>query len=72
VLINRNGREQTLTLRAEAAPESPAKDERVLKGRNPFDGATVVNLSPAVAQDWAWIRSPGAACWSPRSARVSP
>ena len=28
-----------------------AKDERVLKGRSPFDGATVVNLSPAVAQD---------------------
>jgi S1-C subfamily serine protease len=51
VLINRNGREQTLTLKAEAAPESPARDERVLKGRNPFDGATVVNLSPAVAQD---------------------
>jgi S1-C subfamily serine protease len=51
VLINRNGKEQTLTLRAEAAPESPARDERVLKGRNPFDGATVVNLSPAVAQD---------------------
>ena len=51
VLVNRNGKEQTLTLRAEAAPESPARDERVLKGRNPFDGATVVNLSPAVAQD---------------------
>jgi S1-C subfamily serine protease len=51
VLINRNGREQTLTLRAEAAPETPARDERVLKGRNPFDGATVVNLSPAAAQE---------------------
>ncbi|MDR7118863.1 Do family serine endopeptidase [Caulobacter sp. BE254] len=51
VLINRNGKEQTLTLRAEAAPESPPRDERVIKGRNPFDGATVVNLSPAVAQE---------------------
>jgi Do/DeqQ family serine protease len=51
VLINRGGKEQTLTLRAEAAPETPARDERVLKGRNPFDGATVVNLSPAAAQD---------------------
>jgi S1-C subfamily serine protease len=51
VVIHRGDREQTLTLRAEAAPESPAKDERVLKGRSPFDGATVVNLSPAVAQD---------------------
>ena len=51
VVIHRGDREQTLTLRAEAAPESPAKDERVMKGRSPFDGATVVNMSPAVAQD---------------------
>ena len=51
VLINRGGKEQTLTLKAEAAPENPPRDERLLKGRNPFDGATVVNLSPAVAQD---------------------
>jgi S1-C subfamily serine protease len=51
VLIHRGGKEQTLTLRAEAAPENPVRDERTLKGRNPFDGATVVNLSPAVAQD---------------------
>lgn len=49
--IRRGEREQTLTVRAEAAPETPARDERVIKGRNPFDGATVVNLSPAVAQD---------------------
>ncbi len=44
-----NGREETLTLRAEAPPATPAKDEQVIRGRNPFDGATVVNLSPAVA-----------------------
>ena len=31
------------------APATPAKDEQVIRGRNPFDGATVVNLSPAVA-----------------------
>lgn len=49
--IHRNDREQTLTVRAEAAPESPARDERTLSGSNPFNGATVVNLSPAVAQD---------------------
>ena len=51
VLVHRGGKDLTLTMRAEAAPENPARDERVLKGRNPFDGATVVNLSPAVAQD---------------------
>ncbi len=49
--IHRNDREQTLTVRAEAAPEIPARDERTLSGGNPFNGATVVNLSPAVAQD---------------------
>lgn len=49
--IHRNDREQTLTVRAEAAPETPARDERTLSGANPFNGATVVNLSPAVAQD---------------------
>ncbi len=49
--IHRGDREQTITVRAEAAPDSPPRDERTIKGRNPFDGATVVNLTPAVAQD---------------------
>jgi len=49
--IQRNDREQTLTVRADAAPETPARDERTLSGSNPFNGATVINLSPAVAQD---------------------
>ena len=49
--IRRGDRDQTLTVRAEAAPETPARDERTLTGANPFNGATVVNLSPAVAQD---------------------
>lgn len=49
--IHRGDKEQSLTVRAEAAPESPARDERTLTGNNPFNGATVVNLSPAVAQD---------------------
>jgi len=51
MVIRRGEREQTLTVRAEAAPESPARDEKTLTGRSPFDGATVLNLSPAVAQD---------------------
>jgi Do/DeqQ family serine protease len=51
MVIRRGDKEQTLTVRAESAPESPAKDERTITGRNPFEGATVVNLSPAVAQD---------------------
>ncbi|MDB5474890.1 MAG: serine protease [Phenylobacterium sp.] len=43
------GEAQQLTLRAEAPPASPARDERVIAGRNPLQGATVVNISPAVA-----------------------
>ena len=51
LLVRRDGREQTLTLRAEPPPATPARDERTLAGRHPFDGATVVNLSPAVADE---------------------
>ena len=40
-----------MTLRAEAPPATPARDEQVISGRNPFDGARVVNLSPAVADE---------------------
>ena len=49
--VRRDGQTQTLRLRAETAPDTPARDQRVLSGRNPFDGATVVNLSPAVADE---------------------
>jgi Do/DeqQ family serine protease len=49
--IQRGDREQTVTVRAEAAPETPARDERAITGNNPFNGATVLNLSPAAAQD---------------------
>jgi Do/DeqQ family serine protease len=49
VTVLRDGREQTLTVRAEEAPNTPAADERTVTGRNPFAGATVVNLSPAAA-----------------------
>jgi Do/DeqQ family serine protease len=47
--VRRGGAEQPLSLRAEAPPASPARDERVIAGRNPLQGATVVNISPAVA-----------------------
>jgi S1-C subfamily serine protease len=47
-VLREGQREQTLTLRAEAPPSTP-RDERVIAGRNPIDGATVVNLSPATA-----------------------
>ncbi len=34
-----------------AAPEDPPRNETLLKGRQPFAGATVVNLSPAVIDE---------------------
>jgi len=49
--VHRGAGEQVLTLRAEAPPATPARDERLIAGRNPFAGATVVNLSPAVADE---------------------
>jgi S1-C subfamily serine protease len=49
--VRRGGVEQKLTIPAEPAPATPARDEHQISGRNPFDGATVVNLSPAVAEE---------------------
>jgi Do/DeqQ family serine protease len=43
------GAEQTAEVRLAAIPAEPASDEQTIAGRNPLDGATVVNLSPAVA-----------------------
>jgi len=49
--VRRAGGEQALIVHAEAAPATPPRDEQVIAGRNPFQGATVVNLSPAVAEE---------------------
>ncbi len=46
-----DGRDQVVRLHAEPPPAIPAKDERTITGANPFSGATVVNLSPAVADE---------------------
>ncbi|HEX3366363.1 Do family serine endopeptidase [Phenylobacterium sp.] len=51
VAVRRDKAERPLTMQAEAAPATPARDEKVIAGRNPFQGATVVNLSPAVAEE---------------------
>ncbi|MBW8816213.1 MAG: Do family serine endopeptidase [Caulobacterales bacterium] len=51
VVRRADGHDQPAQLRAEAPPATPARDERTIAGRNPFDGATVVNLSPAVADE---------------------
>jgi Do/DeqQ family serine protease len=45
------GAARTVHVRLEAPPAEPARDERLISGRNPLSGATVVNLSPAVADE---------------------
>ncbi len=40
-----------LKIKLEAPSAAPAADRRVISGANPLAGATVVNLSPAIAQE---------------------
>jgi Do/DeqQ family serine protease len=47
----RNGKPFAVKIKAQAPSASPARDERVIAGNNPFSGAKVVNLSPAVAEE---------------------
>ncbi|MBZ9938282.1 DegQ family serine endoprotease [Mesorhizobium sp. BR1-1-16] len=47
----RGGKPANATIVLAAAPEIPPRDEMMLKSESPFQGATVVNLSPAVIAD---------------------
>ena len=49
--VQRRGRERTVRLTLDNAPETPPRDERRLRGRTPFGGATIANLSPALAME---------------------
>jgi Do/DeqQ family serine protease len=57
--VIRGGKEMTLELPLMAPPEDPPRDRSTLEGRQPLSGATVVNLSPAVAEEM------GLAEWRP-------
>ncbi len=48
--VVRGGHDMKLAVALESAPESP-RDEVVVKSRSPFLGATVANLSPALAEE---------------------
>jgi Do/DeqQ family serine protease len=48
--ILRNGKESTLAVALQTAPDSP-RDEIVIKSRSPFAGAKVANISPALAEE---------------------
>ncbi|WIM14321.1 Do family serine endopeptidase [Enhydrobacter sp.] len=62
VHIIRGGKEITLQVPLAAPPEDPPRDRSVLDGRQPLSGATVVNLSPAVAEEMGLIEwRPGVA-----------
>ena len=51
VTVNRGGTRRVLTVKLQLAPEVPARDQIVMKGRSPFTGAVIVNASPAVAEE---------------------
>jgi len=47
----RDGSERTISITADVPMESPARDERFLDGFHPLDGATIVNMSPALGEE---------------------
>ena len=51
VRVLRGGQEIILQMKLAAPPEDPPRDKTALDGRQPLSGATVVNLSPAVADE---------------------
>ncbi|MDB5483315.1 MAG: protease Do [Caulobacteraceae bacterium] len=50
--VRHAGQVRAVSLRIERPPATPAADQRTLAGRNPLSGATVVNMSPASAQQY--------------------
>jgi Do/DeqQ family serine protease len=50
--ILRGGHPRLVKVHLVAAPETVPRDERKIAGRSPFSGITVVNMSPAVAEDF--------------------
>ncbi len=47
----RDARALDLSLKLRAAPETPPRDALTIHGRSPFQGALVMNLSPAVSEE---------------------
>jgi serine protease Do len=59
VKVMRGGKEVIVDLKLAAPPEDPPRDLSLLEGRQPLSGASVVNMSPAVAEEM------GLAEWRP-------
>jgi Do/DeqQ family serine protease len=49
--ILRSGRTLSLPLKLTPAPETPPRDALTIRNRSPFEGAKVMNLSPAVTEE---------------------
>lgn len=49
--VIRNGQRYSTSLSVQPAPETVPRDARFIEGRSPFTGLTVMNLSPAVAEE---------------------
>lgn len=47
----REGTEYTVRIKTDIPKETPKRDERKLEGYHPFDGATLVNMSPALGEE---------------------
>lgn len=47
----REGRRRSVSIKLTAPPEDPPREETVLAARSPLTGATVANLSPALADE---------------------
>lgn len=52
--ILRLGELKSLMFEALPAPETPKRNETILKGRHPFDGAVAVNMSPSLNDELGW------------------
>jgi serine protease Do len=51
VKVIRGGKEFVFDMKLAAPPEDPPRDPAVLEGRQPLSGASIANLSPAVADE---------------------
>jgi serine protease Do len=54
----RKGQEETFVVKITAPPELPPRDRTRLTGRQPLTGITVMNMSPAVADEMALEQPP--------------
>lgn len=58
-VVLRGDRRIRFTLTMQAPPETVPRDEQLLTGRTPLAGATVANLSPALAQEIGFFKNAG-------------